>query len=248
MAKPNACQLQLINHHFINSHSIHENINAGFFESYALSKVNDIFLNRQVAVLVGGTGLYVKAFCEGLDAIPPADHSFRRDLLARYQTGGLPWLHEQIRINDPDLFIKNEFENPQRMMRALEVKLTTGKSILEFQSGRKAMRPFKILKIGFELPRPVLNNQIDTRVSRMMASGLLKEAEVLYQYKHLNALQTVGYRELFEHLEGKVSLDEAINKIMNNTHQYAKRQMTWFKKDTSIIWKHPGDDLQTILP
>ena len=193
--------------------------------------------------MVGGTGLYIQAFCEGIDLIPPVNQTIREDIIDQYSNKGPEWLEDQIRINDPEFFTHGEMKNPQRMMRALEVKLSTGLSILQYHSGKKTQRDFKIQKFGLQLPRNELINRIDNRIETMMLTGLLKEAEQLYTFKHLNALQTVGYRELFDYLDNLTSLDEAVEKIKINTRRYAKRQMTWFRKDETIIWKHPEDSL-----
>ena len=189
--------------------------------------------------MVGGTGLYIQAFCEGFDLIPEIGKEVRRKIKEEFGTGGLAWLSDMLHTNDPVYLQKDKERNPHRMMRALEVKLGTGTSILEFQAGKRKNRNFEIIKIGLELPRDLLNRQIDDRVDKMMKLGLLKEAERLYPFKNLNALRTVGYRELFDHIDGLLSLDEAVAKIKINTHRYAKRQMTWFKRDAAIRWQHP---------
>ena len=241
VAKPSSLQLSLVTHYFINSHSIHQDLNAAEFEEYALQKASLIFEHNESAVMVGGTGLYISAFCNGFDSIPRIDPVVRKSIISSFNEFGIGWLNSEIKERDPLYFSKGELKNPQRVMRALEVKISTGKSILEFQSGNKKKRDFKIVKIGLELPRDELKSRIDKRTDQMLESGLLEEAKNLFSSRGLNALQTVGYRELFEYLEDKVSLDEAVNKIKINTHRYAKRQMTWFKKDPDVLWKHPDD-------
>lgn len=231
VAKPSGKQLEKVKHYFINSHSIHDEINAKVFEEYSLNAVHEIFENNDVAVMVGGTGLYIKAFCEGLDDIPNADENIRKEINEQYDTEGLVWLKNEINVHDPVFFLKGEMQNPRRMLRALEVKLSTGKSILDFQSGKKVKRDFEINNILLELPREQLYNNINHRVDQMMEEGLLQEAESLFQYRQLNALQTVGYKELFDYMEGKYSLPQAIDEIKKNTRHFAKRQMTWFKKN-----------------
>ena len=230
VAKPSIEQLQKVTHYFINSHSIHEEVNAKIFEEYALKTVHKIFENKDTAIMVGGTGLYLKAFIGGLDEMPVIDENIRREITREYQLKGLVWLQEKIKMHDPVFFQKGEMQNPQRMLRALEVKLSTGKSILQLQSGKKVKRDFEIKNILLELPREQLYNRINDRVDQMMQDGLLAEAESLFSYRHLNALQTVGYKELFDYMEGKVSLPEAIEEIKKNTRHFAKRQVTWFKK------------------
>ncbi len=181
--------------------------------------------------MVGGTGLYIKAFMQGLDEIPAIDESIRKEINKQYLTNGFEWLRNELKNNDPVFFAKGEMQNPQRMLRALEVKLSTGKSILDFHSRKKQKRNFEIKVRLLELPREQLYNNINFRVDQMMESGLLKEAETLYPFKHLNALQTVGYKELFDYFDGKISLEKAVEEIKKNTRHYAKRQMTWFRKN-----------------
>jgi tRNA dimethylallyltransferase len=230
VAKPSEQQLQKIHHYFINSHSIHDDVNVKVFEKYALKAIHEIFKNNDVAIMAGGTGLYIKAFCEGLDDIPEIDELIHNEIVEAYKLKGIEWLQNEIRKVDSSYFALGEMANPRRMMRALEVKLSTGKSILEFQSGKKIQRKFKIKKINLEIPRDELYKRINNRVDIMMNAGLLKETETLYAYKNLNALQTVGYRELFDFIDGKISLEAAINNIKKNTRHFAKRQITWFKK------------------
>jgi tRNA dimethylallyltransferase len=231
VAKPSVEQLEKVKHYFINTHSINEEVNAKIFEEYALNAVNEIFEKNDLAVMVGGTGLYIKAFMEGLDGIPEIDESARKEINENYLAKGFDWLQNELKKNDPVFFAKGEMQNPQRMLRALEVKLSTGKSISDFHSQKKVKRNFEIKVRLLELPREQLYNKINLRVDQMMESGLLKEAGSLYPYKHLNALQTVGYKELFDYFDGNISLQKAIEEIKKNTRHYAKRQMTWFKKN-----------------
>jgi len=230
VAKPSKKQLGKVKHYFIDSHSIHEEINVKIFEEYALKAVEEIFKNNDVAVMVGGTGLYIKAFAEGLDEIPEVNETIRKKINEEYSAHGIDWLRGEIKLNDPDFFSKGEMQNPQRMLRALEVKLSTGKSILNFHSQKKIKRDFEIRNILLELPREQLYKNINHRVDEMMQAGLLKEAENLFSFKNLNALQTVGYKELFDFFEEKYSLEKAVEEIKKNTRHYAKRQMTWFKR------------------
>ncbi len=243
VAKPSSAWLGKVKHYFVDSHSIHADVNAKIFETYALKAVNAIFLKYDIAIMVGGTGLYIKVFCDGIDEIPFADSYIKRNIISHFQTSGIGWLQNEIEKNDPMYFRKGEIQNPQRLMRALEVKLSTGKSIIEFQTQQKKKRNFNIIKIGLELPKEQLHQNINNRVDEMICNGLLGEVKSLYLYKHLTALQTVGYKELFDHLEAKISLDEAIEKIKINTRQYAKRQMTWFKKDREVRWISPTNAL-----
>ena len=239
VARPSEEELQIIKHYFIASHSIRDDVNAGSFEQYSLQKVNEIFKEHNVAVMVGGTGLYVKAFCEGMDEMPSVTAETRKSIISDYEKHGLKWLQAEIQKKDPAFYNTGEIQNPQRLMRALEVVEATGQSILTFRKGKKQERDFNIVKIGLEISKEELHRNINARVDGMMAAGLLEEVERLLPYKDLNALQTVGYAEMFDHLEGKISLEDAAELVRKNTRQYAKRQMTWFKKDKDIHWIDP---------
>ncbi len=239
VARPTPDELDLIPHHFIASHSIHEEVNANTFEHYAIKKLGSLFEQHDTVIMVGGTGLYIKAFCEGLDEIPEVDGAIRDNVIKNYEEKGLAWLQEEIKQKDPEFFEKGEIQNPQRLMRALEVAEATGRSILSFRKKEKTKRDFQIIKIGLELPKEELIRNINARVEKMMELGLLAEMKSLLPYRSLNALQTVGYAELFDHLDGKSTLAEAIERIKINTRQYAKRQKTWFRKDEEIKWFNP---------
>ncbi len=241
VAKPSAEQLHQVHHYFINSHSIHEEVNTKVFEDYALQSAEKIFAKHDKTVMVGGTGLYIKTFCEGIDEVPLIDQEIKKAIVTNYNNGGIEWLRDEVAKNDNLYFIKGEMHNPQRMIRALEVKMSTGRSIMEFQLKRKKKRDFNIIKVGLELPKEELHRNINHRVDEMMKEGLPDEVKSLLPYRHLNALQTVGYRELFHYLDGEISLDAAVEKIKTSTRQYAKRQMTWFKADKQISWFAPTD-------
>ena len=245
VAKPSAEELQLVKHHFISSHSIQDGMNTAVFEQYALMKANEIFKHHDVAVVVGGTGLYVKTFCQGIDEVPVVDEKIRKKINAEFEWEGLEWLQKEVEKNDPLYYARGEIKNPHRLLRALEVKLSTGKSLIEFQTQEKKQRDFNIIKIGLEIPKEQLHKNINSRVDAMMKAGLLDEVKKLLPFKKLNALQTVGYRELFGHLAGDLLLQDAVEIIKINTRQYAKRQMTWFKKDEEVCWCEP--DFEKIL-
>jgi len=247
VAKPTAQQLQQVKHYFINSHSITDDVNAGLFEQYALDAVHAIFQEHDIAVMVGGTGLYIRAFCEGMDAIPAASAALRDAITSSYKQGGLAWLQNEIKEKDPAWFASGEIQNPQRIMRALEVVLHSGRSILSFQQPVKAVRNFNIIKIGLAIPRVELYQHINTRVDEMISEGLEQEVVSLLPYRNLNALQTVGYREMFEYLEGSVDIGTAVENIKKNTRHYAKRQLTWFTKDAAMQWYTPLDYSQLIV-
>ena len=236
VARPSADELKAVPHHFIASHTVNENINASFFENWAMDKAESLFIRKDTIVMVGGTGLYIKAFCEGLDLIPAIDAEIRENIIAQYEKLGLRWLQKEVSVKDPQYWEKGEQKNPQRLMRALEVMLGTGSSITSFQNKKAVERPFKIVKIGLELPREVLYERINARVLSMVEEGLEKEVKSLEAFAHLNALQTVGYSEWKDYFEGKISKEKVIENIQQNTRHYAKRQMTWFKRDLAITW------------
>lgn len=246
VARPSVQEQEAVHHYFIASHSILDEITAAGFEQYALQKTTELFQQHDTAIMVGGTGLYIKAFCEGLDLIPAVDPAIREQIISNYNSRGLAWLQGQVQQKDPAFYASGEIQNPQRMMRALEVVESTGQSVLSFRKGEKAQRNFNIIKIGLELPKEELHQRIHTRVDQMMQAGQLEEVKGLVPYKQLNALQTVGYKELFEYLEGTISLEKAVDQIRTNTRQYAKRQMTWFKKDEEMKWFAPGQLIQMI--
>jgi tRNA dimethylallyltransferase len=240
VARPSDEELAAIKHYFIASDSVTEDLNAGSFEKYALEAADEIFKKNKVAIMVGGTGLYIKSFCEGIDPMPEIPEETRRQVIDGYKQKGLIWLQKELEQKDPAFWAVAEQQNPQRLMRALEVLYATGQSIMVYRTKKKIERPFRIIKIGLEISKEQLHHNINTRVDQMMQQGLLKEVESLLPYRNHNALQTVGYREIFEHLDGKCSLEEAVEHIKNNTRHYAKRQMTWFKKDTEIQWFSPA--------
>jgi tRNA dimethylallyltransferase len=241
VAKPSLEELHMVPHLFINSHSIGQNVNAGLFERLALQWSSEIFNDHDLLVMVGGTGLYIKAFCEGLNKIPPVDESIRSVIQLKYEENGLEWLQEEIRLKDPEFFSVGETMNPQRMMRALEVVLSTDRSILSFRNEPIKRRPFRIIKFGLQLTREELYRNINFRTEKMIELGLLEEVKKLLPYAHLNALQSVGYNEIFSYLNAAISLEKAVELIKKNTRNYAKRQMTWFNRDKSIQWINPGE-------
>lgn len=236
VARPSVDELKTVPHHFIASHSITENINASYFENWAMDKVESLFSTKDAIVMVGGTGLYIKAFCEGLDLIPAIDAEIRENIIAQYEKLGMRWLQKEVSVKDPQYWEKGEQKNPQRLMRALEVMLGTGSSIISFQNKKAVERPFKMVKIGLELDREELYQRINDRVLNMIELGLENEVKSLEAFAHLNALQTVGYSEWKDYFEQKISKEKVIENIQQNTRHYAKRQMTWFKRDPAITW------------
>ena len=246
VAKPSPEQLQLVKHYFINSHSIADEVNAGMFERYALEATKTIFADNDVAILVGGTGLYTRAFCGGMDAIPSVATAVREAISKNYQAKGINWLQEEIKLKDPAWYAGGEIQNPQRMMRALEVMEATGRSIRSFQQASIQSRAFNIIKIGLTMPRAELYTNINRRVDAMVEQGLEAEVRGVLPWRHLNALQTVGYSELFTYFDGLLDLPTAIDQIKQHTRHYAKRQLTWFLKDQAFEWFSPLDYSQLI--
>jgi tRNA dimethylallyltransferase len=246
VAKPTAAELASVKHYFINSYSVEDTVNAASFERYALTATEEIFEEKDVAIMVGGTGLYIKAFCEGLDDIPPIEEEIRNTIISNYEANGLVWLQNEVRQSDPEFWEKGEQQNPQRLIRALEVITATGNSILTYQKSKSTERSFNIIKFALDVPREDLYRNINHRVDLMMRDGLLFEVRELLPLRKLNALQTVGYKELFEHLDGNCTLEEAVEEIKKNTRHYAKRQFTWFKKDPEFTWIKPETTAEEI--
>ena len=239
VARPSNEELAQVKHHFIASHSIQDTVNAGVFEAYALAKATDLIAKYGSAVMVGGTGLYIKAFVEGMDQIPAIDPAIRNQIQQDLTSKGMEWLQDQVQKLDPAYWAsadQGEQQNTQRLSRALEVITGTGQSILSFQQQTKKLRPFNIQKIGLEMPRAQLYDRINHRVLQMAQMGLEEEVKALRPQFHLNALQTVGYQEWLPYLEGNQPKEQVLQAIQQNTRHYAKRQMTWFKKDPEIKW------------
>ncbi len=244
VARPSNEELTQVKHHFIASHSIQETVNAGTFEQYALAKATELLEKFGSAVMVGGTGLYIKAFVEGMDQIPAIDPAIRNQIQQDLTSKGMDWLQTQVQAKDPAYWARadqGEQQNTQRLSRALEVLIGTGQSILSFQMQSKKLRPFNIQKIGLEMPREQLYDRINQRVIQMDQMGLEEEVNALRPQFHLNALQTVGYQEWLPYFEGHQTKEAVIQAIQQNTRNYAKRQMTWFKKDADINWNQASN-------
>lgn len=245
-AQPSVDQLQAVEHHFIASHDLTDNLNCGEYEVQALARLKELFADHDWVVAVGGSGLYVRALCEGMDDLPQADEPLRRELVHRLAEEGLGALAEELRELDPEYCRTADLNNPARVMRALEVCLQTHMPYSRQRTGERRPRPFEIVKIGIDLPRDVLYDRINRRVDRMLADGLEAEARALYPYRELNALKTVGYREFFDYFDGRIGYDEAVELIKRNSRRYAKRQLTWFRRDSEIRWFAPDDDAAII--
>ncbi|WP_432669964.1 tRNA (adenosine(37)-N6)-dimethylallyltransferase MiaA [Flavobacterium sp. SM2513] len=252
-AVPSQTELDSAKHHFIQNKSIFENYTVGDFEKEALENLNFLFEDRDFAVLVGGSGLYVNAILKGFDTFPEIDTRVRAEVKADYELFGLKYLQEKLQETDADYYTfllktnPQTLQNPQRLMRFVEVGMGTGKPYSSFLNQEKKQRSFTPIIIGLEANREDLYQRINLRVDQMIEEGLVKEAKSLYKNKDLNALQTVGYRELFEYFDGKNSLDFAIEEIKKNTRRFAKRQMTWFKRTDNIHWFDYKTDLSEII-
>lgn len=238
-AKPSAEELAAAPHHFIGSHTITELFSTGDFEIQAMALLGQLFEHKDEVVLVGGSGLYVNAILNGLDELPATDLGVRADLNEQFQAEGLDGIKAQLASLDPEYYAQVDQYNTQRVIRGLEFVLSTGKKLSSFQRNSKKSRPFNIIKIGLNKDRQLLYKQINQRVDQMMDLGLLEEVKRLLPYREVNALKTVGYTELFDYLDGACSLPEAVDKIKQNTRRFAKRQLTWFRKDEEIKWFEP---------
>lgn len=245
-AQPAREQLDEVEHHFIASHDITQNLSCGEYEVQALARLEKLFTGHELVVAVGGSGLYVKALCEGMDDLPKADETLRCELSDRLQREGVESLAAQLKELDPVYYEEVDRSNPARVIRALEVCLQTGRPYSVQRTGERRKRPFEIIKVGVDLPREELYGRIDRRVDQMLADGLEAEARRVYPFRQLNALQTVGYREFFEFFDGLITRDQAVELIKRNSRRYAKRQLTWFRRDPQIRWFAP-DDTQAII-
>jgi len=240
-AKPTDEELAEVPHHFVNTLSIHQNYNIGDFEKDVINKLNQLFEKKQLVFMVGGSGLYINAVLYGLDEFFDVQDAVRDKIKEDYYSKGIIWLQEQLKKHDPLYFEEVDTNNPQRMMRALEICIQSGKPYSAFLSNTKKKRNFKPVKILINAPREILYEKINSRVDKMIASGLTEEARSLYPYKNLNALNTVGYKELFMHFNDEISKEEAVDLIKQKTRNYAKRQLTWFKNQDTFEEFSPGD-------
>lgn len=246
-AVPTSDQLSRVKHYFIQTQEITDHYSVGDYERDVMKLLNELFLLNDNVVLVGGSGLYINAVCNGIDNIPAGDKAIRASLKERVSNGELPLMTEELKHYDPEYYEQVDRDNPQRVSRALEVILTTGKPFSSFRTGENKKRDFEIIKIGITRPREELYERINRRVDEMMAEGLLEEATALYPLREHNALQTVGYREFFDYIDGKSTLAEAVELLKRNTRRYAKRQMTWFGKDSEIEWLTPKEFNEKIV-
>ena len=240
-AQPDSEQLERVEHHFIASHELTDDFNCGAYEVAALKRLEELFTKHDTIVAVGGSGLYIKALCEGMDDLPEVEPALRSELAERLKSEGLEALTEELRKLDPAFYEVVDRKNPARVLRALEVCISTGKPYSSLRTGEKRQRSFGIVKIGVNMERALLYERIDRRVDIMVEAGLEEEARAVYPLRHLNSLQTVGYREMFDYFDGTTTRDEAIELIKRNSRRYAKRQLTWFGRDEEIEWFLPTE-------
>ena len=240
-AAPTAGQMQEVPHHFVGNLSVTDSYNVSQYEKEVLALLDKKFSSHPVMIMAGGSGLYINAVCHGIDELPDPDPVLRKELNTLLEKDGLPALQKTLKQLDPEYFEKVDQNNPKRLLRAIEVCRQTGKKYSDLRQNQVVQRNFNILKIGLELPREVLNSRINERTNLMLQAGWIEEAKTVLPFRHLNALNTVGYKELFAYFDGKWTLDKAIEKIKTNTRRYAKRQMTWFRKDTDICWFSAND-------
>ena len=234
-------------HYFIQNRSVFEDYNVGQFEKEALHKLNELFTNEDIVIMVGGSGLYVDAVLKGLDYFPEIDPEIRKKLNSDFNDKGLEYLQEELKKLDFESYSTISIDNPHRIIRALEVCIGTGKTYSSFKNKAKEPRNFNNIIIGLNAERSLIYNRINQRVDLMLQNGLLEEAKSVYPHKHLNALQTVGYRELFSFFDGEISFDFAVEEIKKNTRRFAKRQLTWFLKNSETIWFDYQTNTETIV-
>ena len=246
-AKPSNSELNSIKHHLINNKSINDNYNISDYEKDALKSIKSIFNKNDAAILVGGSGLYINTVLYGLDEIPGISDEIRNSLYLDLELKGIKKLQEELKLLDPASYSDIDINNPRRLIRALEVSISTGKSYSSFLKKKKKKRDFNIIVLGINQERSELYNKINTRVDNMIESGLINEVKELYNLKGLNALNTIGYREVFNYIEDKYSLDECISEIKKNTRRYAKRQLTWFKSIDNVEWITPDYNFEKII-
>jgi tRNA dimethylallyltransferase len=238
-AKPSKDELAAVKHHLIDSHSVLNPLNAGDFEKESIKIINELFLNHNYIIMVGGSGLFINAICHGFDPLPVASEEVRNKLNEDFEEKGISYLQEQLKTVDPEYYAEVDLNNPQRIIRALEVYQSTGNTFSSLRTHNKKQRSFNIVKIGLNTNREELYQRINSRVDAMVIDGLIDEVESLKVFRHLNALNTVGYSEIFDYLDGKFTREEAIEKVKQNTRRFAKRQLTWFNKSEDITWFNP---------
>ena len=238
-AAPTPDQMARVPHHFVGTLKLTDYYSAAQYEAEVMAKLEELYQHNDVVVLTGGSMMYVDAICKGIDDIPTVDKETRELMMKRYEEEGLEQLCSELKLLDPEYYQIVDLKNPKRVIHALEICYMTGKTYTSFRTQSKKERPFRIIKIGLTRDREELYDRINRRVDEMIKEGLLEEAKSVYEYKHLNSLNTVGYKEMFQYLDGEWTLDFAIEKIKQNSRIYSRKQMTWFKRDTDITWFHP---------
>ena len=240
-AQPTAEQLARVKHFFVGILGLNDYYSASLYEQQVMAVLDELFQTNDYALLSGGSMMYIDAVCNGIDDIPTIDHHTRETLKQRLADEGLEALCEELRQRDPEHYAIVDRRNPRRVVHALEICLMTGKTYTSFRKAQKKLRPFRIVKIGLDREREELYRRINQRTDQMMSDGLLDEVRRLLPYRQANALNTVGYKELFDYLDGRWPLDEAVERIKGNTRRYARKQLTWFRRDREITWYHPDD-------
>ena len=240
-AAPTEAQLSAVRHYFIGTHSIHDEYSCGQYELDVMNLFSELFMENDVLMLVGGSMMYIDAVCQGMDDIPSVDAETREFWKNEYATKGLGFIQEELKRLDPVYYNEVDLRNYKRVLHALEICTITGQPFSDIRTGKKKIRPFNIVKVGLNREREELYERINNRVDQMMQEGLLAEAEQFYPFRQLNTLNTVGYKELYEYMDGKWDLDFAVNMIRQDSRRYAKRQLTWFNRDKEIVWFHPDD-------
>jgi tRNA dimethylallyltransferase len=245
-AVPDKSQMSGITHHFVHTISIHDYYNVSMYEQEVLKILNKLFLKKDFVVMVGGSGMYIDVVCHGIDDLPTIDPKIREKLYQKFQIEGIEGLRSELEKRDPVYYEKADLNNPKRILKALEISIITGTPYSSLLTRPRKARPFKIIKIGLRPDRYKLYDNINQRVDEMITKGLIKEAKSLYKIRHLNALNTVGYKEMFDYFDGKTTLEQAVALIKRNTRRYARRQLTWFNRDKNIVWFNP-DDIDSVV-
>jgi tRNA dimethylallyltransferase len=240
-AIPSAEQLAEVRHHFIGNRSVQEYYNASLFEYEALELLTRLFDSYNMIIMTGGSGMYIDAVCNGIDDFPAVNALIRENLKSAFQQNGMDWLRSQIQESDPVYYEQVDLNNPKRLLKALEIITMTGRPYSSFLTQQKKERNFKVISTGLNIERKQLYQNISRRVDRMILAGLVEEAKSLHPFRKLNALNTVGYKEIFEYIEGKTTREEAVDLIKRHTRQYARRQLTWFRKNPDIRWFKPEE-------
>ena len=245
-AVPEKEQLEAVKHHFIHTHSIHDYFSSWECEKQTIELLTGLYKEKDEVLLVGGSMMYIDAVCNGIDEIPTIDPELRQEVFTRYEKDGLESMKMQLKQLDPVFYDQVDLKNAKRVIHAVEICLMTGKPYSELRTNSKKKRDFKIVKIGLNRDRAELYSRINTRVDQMIEEGLIEEAKAIFEFRHYNSLNTVGYKELFEHFDGNISLEKAIELIKRNSRRYAKRQLSWFRRDEEIEWFHPDQEKEVL--